>query len=44
MRTLAIGDIHGYLDALHALLAVVEPLPEDTLIFLGDYVDKVSKV
>jgi len=44
MRTLAIGDIHGHLDALNALIAIVHPLPEDTLIFLGDYVDKGPNV
>jgi serine/threonine protein phosphatase 1 len=40
MRILAIGDIHGYLSALDALLAAVDPQPEDSLIFLGDYVDR----
>lgn len=40
MRTLAIGDIHGASSALDALLAVVRPTPADTLVFLGDYVDR----
>jgi len=40
MRILAIGDIHGYLAALDALLAAVKPTPEDSVIFLGDYVDR----
>lgn len=40
MRTLAIGDIHGSLRALDALLAVVAPTAEDRLITLGDYVDR----
>lgn len=40
MRTLVIGDIHGCLKALNGLLEVVRPTPEDTLIFLGDYVDR----
>ena len=40
MRTLAIGDIHGCLTALDALLARVAPRPEDRLITLGDYVDR----
>lgn len=40
MRTLAIGDIHGTSAALDALLRIVRPTPEDTLIFLGDYVDR----
>jgi serine/threonine protein phosphatase 1 len=39
-RTIAIGDIHGHSVALVALLAAVEPQPCDTLIFLGDYVDR----
>ena len=40
MRTLAIGDIHGFLDAFDALLAVVGPQPDDRIITLGDYVDR----
>jgi serine/threonine protein phosphatase 1 len=40
MRTLAIGDVHGASSALDALLAAVRPTPADTLIFLGDYVDR----
>jgi serine/threonine protein phosphatase 1 len=40
MRTLAIGDIHGSLAALDALLAVVEPQPDDVIVTLGDYVDR----
>jgi len=40
MRILAVGDIHGYTAALDALLAAVAPQPEDSLIFLGDYVDR----
>lgn len=40
MRTFAIGDIHGCLDKLEDLLAKIEPLPDDTLIFLGDYIDR----
>src|SRR5947209_7006914 len=39
MRTLAIGDIHGCLAAFNALLAKVDPKPEDLLITLGDYID-----
>ena len=38
-RTIAIGDIHGYLQALDAIVAAVDPQPHDTLVFLGDYVD-----
>src|SRR5262245_53817492 len=40
MRTLAIGDIHGCLEALEALLDVVAPMNDDRLITLGDYVDR----
>ena len=40
MRTLAVGDIHGCSTHLDALLAVVAPTPADTLVFLGDYVDR----
>lgn len=40
MRTLAIGDVHGCLTALDTMLAVVQPTPEDRLVFLGDYVDR----
>jgi serine/threonine protein phosphatase 1 len=40
MRTLAIGDIHGCLTALDALLDVVAPADDDQLITLGDYVDR----
>lgn len=38
-RTIAIGDIHGGLRALIQLLEEINIIPEDTLIFLGDYVD-----
>lgn len=40
-RTFAIGDVHGALDHLDRLLARLPPLtPEDTLVFLGDYLDR----
>lgn len=39
-RTIAIGDIHGCLDALAALIDAVGPGPEDTLITLGDHIDR----
>lgn len=39
-RLLAIGDIHGCLKQLKALLKKVEPTPSDQIIFLGDYVDR----
>jgi serine/threonine protein phosphatase 1 len=40
MRTLAIGDVHGCLRAFDALLAEVDPQPDDVLVTLGDYVDR----
>ncbi len=39
-RTIAIGDIHGCSDALASLLRTIDPRPGDTIITLGDYVDK----
>jgi serine/threonine protein phosphatase 1 len=39
-RTIAIGDIHGCAAALEAVLAAVEPTTEDTIITLGDVVDR----
>jgi len=40
-RTFAIGDIHGELDLLRALVAKLPLLDaEDTLVFLGDYIDR----
>ena len=39
-RNIAIGDVHGCLTALDTLLDFVELQPDDTLIFLGDYVDR----
>ncbi len=42
----AVGDIHGALDNLIALLDQIdeEITPEDTLVFLGDYIDRGSQV
>ncbi len=39
-RTIAIGDIHGHASALAAIISAVEPQPQDTLVFLGDYIDR----
>src|SRR5262249_47793301 len=39
-RTIAIGDIHGCPDALAALLDAVAPGREDTVVTLGDYIDR----
>lgn len=43
MRTLVFGDIHGGYRALEQLLVRAEVSLEDTLIFLGDYVDGWSE-
>ncbi len=42
-RTLVIGDIHGGLKALQQLLSKAVITKDDTLIFLGDYVDGWSE-
>jgi len=39
-RTLAIGDVHGCSAALAAVLAAVDPQPDDLVIPVGDYVDR----
>lgn len=39
-RIIAIGDIHGCSAALDALVRAVDPTPLDTLVFLGDYIDR----
>ncbi len=43
MRKLVIGDIHGGLQALLQVLEKAAVTPQDTLIFLGDYVDGWSE-
>ena len=40
MRKIAIGDIHGCVKALEALIGHLEVRSDDELIFLGDYVDR----
>ena len=40
MRTFAIGDIHGCSAALDHVLDMARPEPGDTIITLGDYVDR----
>ena len=42
-RTFAIGDIHGGLKALVQVLNQLEVTEEDTVIFVGDYVDGWSE-
>lgn len=40
MRRFVIGDIHGCSKALRTLIELIDPQPEDELVFLGDYVDR----
>lgn len=42
MATIAVGDIHGNYPALASLLQKIEPelTGDDTLVFLGDYIDR----
>ena len=42
-RTLVIGDIHGSLRAVHQIMERANVTKNDTLIFLGDYVDGWSQ-
>jgi serine/threonine protein phosphatase 1 len=37
---MAIGDIHGCSVALNALVEAINPQPDDTIITLGDYLDR----
>ncbi len=39
-RLIAIGDVHGCVHALDALLEVIAPTQTDELVFLGDLVDQ----
>jgi serine/threonine protein phosphatase 1 len=39
-RIIAIGDIHGHAAALAALIRLIDLQPTDTLVTLGDYVDR----
>ena len=39
-RIIAIGDVHGCSQALRALLVAISPTDTDTLVMLGDYVDR----
>lgn len=39
-RTIAIGDIHGCRIAFDTLLDAIRPRAEDTIVTLGDYVDR----
>lgn len=39
-RTVVIGDIHGCLDALNTIIEAVAPTATDTIVTVGDYVDR----
>jgi serine/threonine protein phosphatase 1 len=39
-RTIAIGDVHGCSQALRTLVDAIGPASDDTLVMLGDYVDR----
>lgn len=39
-RTIAVGDIHGCAAALEAILDKIAPTADDTLVTLGDYIDR----
>jgi serine/threonine protein phosphatase 1 len=39
-RVIAIGDIHGCAEALRAIVNIIEPQADDTIITLGDCVDR----
>ena len=39
-RTIAIGDVHGCAIALQTLLDEIKPTSDDTIIGIGDYVDR----
>jgi len=39
-RTIAIGDIHGCAAALDTLLREITPASSDTIVTLGDYIDR----
>ena len=39
-RLIAIGDIHGCLAALLSILDAIKPTGEDTIVTLGDYIDR----
>jgi diadenosine tetraphosphatase ApaH/serine/threonine PP2A family protein phosphatase len=39
-RTFVVGDLHGCVDELNVLLNAIAPSATDTLVFLGDYIDR----
>ena len=39
-RTIAIGDVHGCSRALDVLLESIQPIGDDVIVPLGDFVDR----
>jgi serine/threonine protein phosphatase 1 len=39
-RIIAMGDVHGCLPALEAIFEAIDLAPDDTLVTLGDYIDR----
>src|SRR5437588_178789 len=39
-RTIAIGDIHGCSLALDGLIEAIDPQPDDTVVALGDFINR----
>jgi len=39
-RIIAMGDVHGCSKALATLIEAIQPTQQDTLVFLGDYIDR----
>jgi serine/threonine protein phosphatase 1 len=39
-RLIAVGDVHGCSRALRTLIDLIEPAEDDTIVTLGDYVDR----
>lgn len=39
-RTFVVGDLHGCVDELNALIDAIAPTSDDSICFLGDYVDR----
>src|SRR5262245_48974669 len=39
-RTIALGDVHGCSQALRAVIDAIQLTSDDTLVMLGDYVDR----
>ena len=42
-RIIGISDIHGELEKLTSLIEYISPQKEDTIVFMGDYIDRGKK-